>query len=83
MKRSSYSPPHPRRSSSIGFPEASDISSTEGPRGMKESSISIPTPDMEHRVFNAVPSPSERSMHDVTAPDPAMAAPSATLGMGT
>ncbi len=50
---------------------------------MKESSISIPTPDMEHRVFNAVPNPSERSMHEVTAPDPAMAAPSATLGMGT
>lgn len=50
---------------------------------MKDSSISIPTPDMAQRVFSAVPNPSERSMQDVTAPDPAMAAPSATLGTGT
>ena len=83
MKSSSYSPPHPRRISSTVFPEASAISSTDGPLGMNDSSISIPTPDMEQRVFNAVPNPSDRSMQDVTAPDPAMAAPSATLGTGT
>lgn len=65
------------------MPEASAISSTEGPRGMKDSSTSIPTPDAEQMVFSAVPRPSERSMHDETTPVPAMATPSATLGMGT
>ena len=83
MKSSSYSPPHPRRISSTVFPEASAISSTDGPLGMNDSSISIPTPDMAHRVFSAVPNPSDRSMQEVTAPDFAMAAPSATLGTGT
>lgn len=83
VKTSSYSPPQPRRRSSIGRPEASATSSTEGPTGMNESSISIPTPESAQRVFRAVPRPSERSMQDVTAPDLAIAAPSATLGMGT
>ena len=50
---------------------------------MNDSSTSIPTPDAEHMVLSAVPSPSDRSMQDVTAPVPAMASPSATLGMGT
>lgn len=50
---------------------------------MKSRSTSMPTPDAWHRVLRAVPSPSDRSMQDVTAPLEAMAAPSATLGMGT
>ena len=83
MNRSSYSPPHPRRSSLTGFPAASAISSTQGPRGMKSISTSIPTPEDAHIVLRAVPRPSDRSMQDVTAPLSAMAMPSATLGMGT
>lgn len=83
MNTSSYSPPHPSRRSLTGLPEASAISSTDGPRGMKESSISIPTCESLHRVFSAVPRPSDRSMHEVTAPDEASASPSATLGTGT
>ncbi len=83
VNSSSYSPPHPSRRSFGGFPESSAISSTHGPRGMKSSSMSIPTPDDEHMVFRAVPRPSDRSMHAVTAPQPAMADPSATRGIGT
>lgn len=83
VKTSSYSPPQPRSRSFTGFPEASAISSTEGPCGMKPSSMSMPTPESAHSVFNAVPSPSDRSMQDVTAPDSAIATPSATLGIGT
>ena len=83
VKSSSYSPPQPRRRSETGFPERADISSTHAPFGMKSSSMSIPTSEASHNVFSAVPRPSERSMHDVTAPEPAMAAPSATRGMGT
>ena len=83
VKRSSYSPPHPSRRSLAGLPDASAISSTQGPRGMNSSSTSIPTPDAEHMVFRAVPRPSDRSMQEVTAPDLAMATPSSTRGMGT
>ena len=83
VNTSSYSPPHPSSRSLAGLPESSAISSTHGPRGMKSSSTSIPTPEASHRVFSAVPSPSDRSMQDVTAPLPTMADPSATLGMGT
>ncbi len=83
VNTSSYSPPHPRRRSSTPLPEAAAISSTHGPTGMKERSISIPTPDAAHSVLRAVPSPSERSMHEVTAPDAAISAPSATRGIGT
>ena len=83
VNSSSYSPPHPMRRSLTGFPDSSAISSTQAPFGMKSSSISIPTPDAAQSVLSAVPSPSDRSMHDVTAPDPAMARPSSTLGMGT
>lgn len=83
VNTSSYSPPHPRSRSSTPLPDAAAISSTDGPTGMKDVSISIPTPDAAQRVFSAVPRPSERSMHDVTAPDAAIAAPSATLGTGT
>lgn len=83
MNTSSYSPPQPRSRSFASFPEASAISSTYGPRGMKSSSTSMPTPDAAHSVFRAVPSPSERSMQDVTALDSAMAMPSSTRGMGT
>ena len=83
MKTSSYSPPQPRSRSLSGLPDSSAISSTQGPRGMNPSSTSMPTPDASQRVFSAVPRPSDRSMQDVTAPDPAMACPSATLGTGT
>ncbi len=83
VKSSSYSPPHPRRRSSRGLPERADISSTHAPLGMKPSSMSMPTPEASHNVLRAVPKPSDRSMHDVTAPEPAMAAPSAMRGMGT
>lgn len=83
VNTSSYSPPHPSSRSSTGLPEAAAISSTDGPLGMKESSTSMPTPDAEHIVFSAVPRPSERSMQEVTAPEAAMATPSATLGTGT
>ncbi len=71
------------RRSASDFPDASAISSTDGPRGMNDSSTSIPTFDAEHNVLSAVPRPSERSMHDVTAPDSANAIPSATRGTGT
>ena len=50
---------------------------------MKSNSTSMPTPDAEHRVFRAVPRPSDRSMHEVTTPDLDMATPSSTRGMGT
>lgn len=83
VKSSSYSPPHPNRSSRTSLPEASAISSTDGPFGMNDSSTSIPTPESAQMVFRAVPRPSERSMHEVTAPDEAIAAPSVTLGIGT
>lgn len=83
VNTSSYSPPHPRRRSLTSLPEAFAISSTHGPWGMNDSSTSIPTPDAEQSVFRAVPRPSDRSMQDVTTPVPAMATPSATLGMGT
>lgn len=83
VNRSSYSPPHPRRRSRTSLPDASAISSTDGPLGMNDSSTSIPTPDDWHIVLSAVPRPSERSMHEVTAPEAAMAAPSAMRGTGT
>ena len=50
---------------------------------MKSSSTSMPTPDDAHIVLSAVPRPSDRSMHEVTAPLSAIAMPSATFGMGT
>lgn len=83
MKTSSYSPPQPRSRSLTSLPDASAISSTEGPLGMNDSSTSMPTPEVAHMVLSAVPRPSDRSMHDVTAPVSAIASPSATLGTGT
>ncbi len=83
VNSNSYSPPQPRRRSDTGLPERAAISSTHAPFGMKSSSMSIPTPDAWHNVLRAVPRPSDRSMHDVTAPEPAMAAPSAMRGIGT
>lgn len=83
VKSSSYSPPQFNRRSFTDLPLFSAISSTEGPLGMKESSMSIPTFESLQSVFRAVARPSERSMQDVTAPDAAIAAPSEIFGMGT
>ena len=83
MKTSSYSPPQPRSRSLTSLPDASAISSTDGPLGMNDSSTSMPTPEAAHMVLSAVPSPSDRSKHDVTTPVAAIASPSATLGTGT
>lgn len=51
--------------------------------GRKSHLIDMPTWDARHISDAAVANPSDRSMHEVTAPEPASRTPSLTSGTGT